>query len=202
MRSVPKLWPVNSVCVCLGGGPSLTAEDAEYCRGKSYTVAVNDSHKLAAWADVLYACDAKYWDHYEGVPSFTGLKFTLEARAERWPGVQALKRAGPHGLELDPAEGIAVGTNSGFQALGIAVQLGATHIILLGYDMMVGPHGRTHWFGKHPRPLECRADYNLFIASFATAVVPLREAGIRVTNCSRQTALDCFERMPLQEALP
>ena len=44
---VPSLCPGGTV-VCLGGGPSLHADDVDYCRGKATVVAINDS--LAAGA--------------------------------------------------------------------------------------------------------------------------------------------------------
>lgn len=164
-------------------------------------MAISDAHRLAPWADAVHSSDEKWWSCYFGLPAFTGLKFTLEAKAERWPGVQALRRAGQNGLELNPAEGIKTGGNSGMQAINIAVQLGAVRVILLGYDMAPGPKGRTHFFGKHPASLERLSPYASFIASFQTMVEPLRKAGVNVVNCSRASALTCFERMPLDEAL-
>jgi hypothetical protein len=36
---------------------------------------------------------------------------------------------------------------------------------------------------------------------FPTIVAPLQNRQIDVVNCSRQTALTCFPRVPLEEAL-
>lgn len=203
MYSLVRQWPGDTV-VCLAGGPSLTAGDVDFCRGKARVVAVNDAYRLAPWADVLYACDFKWWEHHQGVPLFAGLKLTLEAKAERWDGVKALRRAGPDGLELDPAEGITTGgsgSNSGFQAINVAVQLGASRVVLLGYDMQLGPKGRSHWFGKHPRGLQKDACFSSFRSAFNSMVKPLRQAGVEVLNCSRETALTAFPRAALADVL-
>lgn len=193
---VPRLWPASTI-VCLGGGPSLTAEDVEACRGRAQVIAINDAYRLAPWADVLYAADAKWWKWHTGVPSFTGLKYSLQPTAAQWPGVQVLQNTGERGLEVDP-RGLRTGRNSGFQAMNLAVHLGARRIVLLGYDMQRAGR-QEHWFGDHPD--RGHSPYGTFVPAFATLLEPLRALGVEVLNCSRVSALTCFLRSPLAEAL-
>jgi len=195
---VPVLCPGGTV-VCLGGGPSLTREDVEACRGKATVLAINDAYRLAPWADVLYGADSKWWGWHKGVSSFAGLKFSLQPDAGQWPGVQVLRNTGEGGLELDPS-GLRTGRNSGYQAINLAVHLGATRVLLLGYDMGPGPKGETHWFGDHPD--RNVSPYTTFLARFEAIVEPLRQLGVEVINCSRRTALTVFPCQPLEEALP
>lgn len=202
--SVERIWPGETI-VILGGGPSLTREDAEYCRGKAKVIAIKEAAVCsfpgivppAPWADVLYACDAKWWLFEKGATGFPGLKFAL-APQHAWPGVQALKNTGSDGLELDPA-GLRTGNNSGYQAINLAVHLGAARVLLLGFDMWSGPDGEHNWFGPHPNHV--RSPYPLFLQRYASIVEPLTAAGVEVINCSRQTQLKAFPRMPLEEAL-
>jgi hypothetical protein len=196
--AVPRLWP-GATIVCLGGGPSLTREDVDYCRGRARVVAVNDAYRLAPWADVLYACDAKWWAWHQGVPTFTGLKYALERQAATWPGVQVLENTGHDGLEPKPT-GVKTGRNSGYQAINVAVHLGAARIVLLGYDMMRGPKDLEHWFGNHPNGQ--RSPYLAFAQKFACLVKPLQALGVEVINCSRRTALTVFPRQSLELTLP
>lgn len=199
VASVPRLFPDQTV-VCLASGPSLTSKDVDYCRGKAPVVAVNDTHRLAPWADVMYACDWKWWNEYDGVTEFAGLKYTLEKRAsEQWPGVQLLGRSGDDGICLDPSE-LAGGTNSGYQAVNLAVHLGAKRIALLGYDMQAGASG-DHFFGTHPPNLKRTLDFAMWRSYFESMVEPLRALRVSVVNCTRDTALTCFPRMALREAL-
>lgn len=190
--AVPRIW-TQATAVCLGCGPSLTQADVDYCRGKAKVIAVNTSYELAPWADVLYACDGKWWFWHRGVPTFQGLKFALERGAGQWKGVQVLENTGIEGLETAPT-GLKNGRNSGYQALGLAVHLGATRILLLGYDM----HG-SHWFGQHPDGRQ--SPYQDFLKRFPTLLAPLARLGVTVINCTPKSRLTCFPQMPLREAL-
>jgi hypothetical protein len=194
---VPQLCPGGTV-VCLAGGPSLTQADVDYCRGKATVIAINDAYKLAPWADVLYACDKRWWDWHKGAGSFKGLKYALQRPALKWPGVHILQNTGPHGLELK-RNAVRNGKNSGYQAINVAVHLGAKRIVLLGYDMHIPQGGPSHWFGEHP--LGGPPPVRSFRGLFRGLVKPLQELGIEVVNCSRVTELDAFPRQPLESVL-
>lgn len=194
--TVPKILDRETV-VCLGGGPSLTPADVDYCRHRAFVIAINDAYRLAPWADVLYASDAHWWQWHQGVSSFAGPKYALQLAARRWPGVRVLDNAGVSGLSLNP-QALKNGRNSGYQAINLAVLLGAGMIVLLGYDMQ-RTGGRSHWFGDHPYPVS--SPYQAFRGHFASLVGPLADLGIPVINCSRETALEVFPRQRLEETL-
>lgn len=197
---VEKIW-LGETVVILGGGSSLTREDVDFCRGKARVIAIKEAVQLAPWADALYAADYKYWSFYKGVPEFRGLKFAIEQTETppiEWPDVQVLRNTGEHGLELDPS-GLRTGFNSGYQALNLAVHLGAARIVLLGFDCWRGPTGEQNWFGAHPN--HTQSPYPIFLQAFATIAEPLAEAGVDVVNASRFTVLTSFPRVPLEEAL-
>lgn len=191
---VPRLWPGGTVA-CLGGGPSLTQADVDYVRDRAHVIAVNDSYRLAPWADVLYACDSKwwFWNWAKGAKDFAGLKFALDPGARRYPGVQVLRNTGDKGLELDPT-GLRAGRNSGYQAINLAVHFGARRVILLGYDMRGG-----HWHSGHPDG--SAPPFSICLARFETLAGPLMKAGVEVVNCSPRTALKTFPCVALREAL-
>lgn len=197
--TVPRLLPNGGTVVCLGGGPSLTPDDVTYCRGKATVIAINDAYKLAPWADVLYACDARWWNWHRGVTSFTGLKFSLQKAAAGWKGVGVLKRTGDYGLERKP-HAIRAGRNSGYQAVNIAWHLGATRILLLGYDMQIAQGKPTHWFGEHPN--KTPPPVQSFRGPFRSLPPILKDFNLEIINCTRETALPYFPRMPIDEALP
>lgn len=196
---VPALCPGGTV-VCLGGGPSLHPADVDACRGKATVIAVNDAWRLAPWADALIASDLSWWNHYKGVPGFTGLKFCVQPGADKWPGVMVLRNTGVDGIETDPT-GLRTGRNTGAAAINLAVHFGAARVLLLGYDMDATDDAHSHWFGAHPKGLRGGSPYALFRQMFAAMVQPLQAAGIEVINCSRHTALTCFPRRPLAEVL-
>lgn len=206
MITVPKLWPDSTIAL-LATGPSLTQEDVQYVRGKCPVIAINDSHLLAPWADVLYSSDRSWWPHYKGVPSFQGMRYGVgsgmgKANPYRLhPEITVLRNDGWTGLSLDPS-GLKTGRNSGYAAIGLARHFGAKRILLLGYNCGL-LHGKHHFFGNHPPNLQQTASlYPNFRRAFETLVEPLEAEGISVVNCTPQTSLTCFPVMPLKEALP
>lgn len=197
--TVPRLWD-GETAVCVATGPSLTPADVEACRGRAKVIAIKDAIDLAPFADVLYGCGAdsgQWWPRNgDRLASFLGLRFTLDPVAARW--AQVLKVGPETGLSHDPTT-ICHGRNSGYQALNLAVLLGATRILLLGYDMQPGPRGESHVHGDHP--WRAQLPFDAFLRDFASIVTPLAAAGVQVINCTRRTALTVFPQLTIEEAL-
>lgn len=194
MTPVPRLWPGATIAI-LANGPSLTRADVDAVAGLR-TIAIKDAIRLKPDADVLYACDAKWWKHYEKTLTFAGPRYALDPKAAPWATV--LKNTGEVGLELNPS-GLRTGKNSGFQAVNLAVHLGAARILLLGYDMRP-VSGKHYWFGTHPYHT-VENPYLHFRELFRTIVAPLKAAGVEVVNVTPGSALDAFPRVPLAQAL-
>lgn len=92
------------------------------------------------------------------------------------------------------------GGNSGYQAINLAYLWGARAIVVLGLDCGAGPDGEAHWFGQHTHPnLGKHQPYDTWRAKFPLLARDLEIEGVRVINASRRTALDCFERMALED---
>lgn len=188
-----------STWFCLASGPSMCAEDAEAVRGHGKVIAIGNTGELAPFADVLYSADASWWRHYgERHAGFTGRRAAL-AQDKLPAGVEGLPYRNAPGLGLDM---LHTGQNSGYQAINLAFLDGATTIVLLGYDMQHAG-GRKHWHADHPRPL---GNFNpgmpqLCAPKFTPLARDLAARGIRCINASRETALTCFERIPLPDVL-
>lgn len=201
--TVPRCWPGETV-VCLGTGPSLTVDDVESCRDRARVIAIKDAVRIAPWADVLYCGDEKWWPHHGPSLTFPGRRYALvasQAQADAIaPFADLLRYTGPDGIETDPS-GLRSGSQSGYQAIGLAVHLGAARIVLLGYDMRGGANGRVHFFGAHAHDSKKPTPWQQRPELFQTLVPALEARGIAIVNASRVTALDCFPRMPLAEAL-
>ncbi len=201
--TAPCLWP-GETFACLGGGPSLTAAQVRALRDKTRTIAVNDAWRLAPWAEVLYACDGRWWRKHGGVPAFKNLKVTLSNSADLvrdWPAIGILENTGTGGLERDP-RGLRTGRNGGYQAINLAVHLGARRILLLGYDMKPGADGRTHWFGDHEDwPTRPNLFRDIFLPHFEGLAHALDAIGVSVVNCTPGSALDVFPKASLDQVL-
>lgn len=184
--------------VCIGTGPSLTVEDVNACRGQ-HVIAIKDAIQLVPWADVLYCGEDRWWSHHGTSLTFSGLRYTLHHACGQW--AQVLRFGAYDGLCESP-DSLASGHHSGYQAVNLAVHLGAKTIVLLGYDMGARADGRTHWFGEHPyqrRKAGCSLGERVDV--FLSMLEPLKRLGVRVLNASRETALTMFPRVSLAEAL-
>jgi hypothetical protein len=209
----PELWPASTI-VCIGGGPSLTREQVESVRGRARVIAINDAYKLAPWADVLYFCDCKWWRwHAKHLGSWQGLIVRLQGgehdfgdkrikvmRNMDLPPAPGKGKGDRKGGLSDQRDGLRTGANSGFQAIGLAVHLGAKRIVLLGYDMQASGT-KTHWFGDHPGGTSAKV-YDVMLPHFQTLVAPLAKRGIEIVNATPGSRLSAFPRKALAEALP
>ena len=103
----------------------------------------------------------------------------------------------PPGMDLESVEYIACFGNSGIGSIGLAIYGGASNIILVGYDCQI-TNGKVHWHGNHPNGLANATrlkDWPKTFAKFAKTVT------VPIFNASRLTALDCFERVKLEDVL-
>jgi hypothetical protein len=206
----PRIWPGRAF-VILASGPSLSEGDVETVRlaqsaGRVITIAINTTIRRAPWADVLYACDEKWWLASPEAAAFPGLKFglRLDTEAAAIPGVRLLCYREPRvsGLESDPAY-LATGGSSGYQAINLACHLGARRIVLLGFDCGADAMGRRHWHDDHAYPLR-NPDDGLFAKwrqAFDTLPPALAGIGVEIVNCSRLTTIAAFARADLETTL-
>lgn len=194
----------GSTVVCIASGPSLTAQDCELVRrwrfsGESRRVIViNTSFRLAPWADVLYACDRQWWREYgdEARAVVTGELWSQDQKATCVNRIESVRLPG---LGRRPGL-IHQGGNSGHQVVNLAYQAGCDRIVLLGYDMQE-TGGQRHWHPDHPDALNFPGRFAEWVKSFEILARDLREEGVEVINASRETALSCFRRMPLEQVL-
>lgn len=193
--TVPTLY-TGETCAILATGPSLTREQAIYARKHWRIIAINDAWRLCPDADILHACDSKWWHHHKEALSFEGIKVTLDQNT-RFSKVHCLRHDGVEGFNPNP-EYLRTGKNSGFQAVHLAMHFGFQRIVLLGFDMCE-KKGKSHYFGDHPAPLQRKSPYDLFIRYFESLVAPLNTRGIEVINATPDSALPWFQMKNLSE---
>lgn len=165
----------------LATGQSMTQAVADSVNGRCKVVAVSNAYKLAPWANAMVSCDASWWKNNREALDFQGRKFTSA------PDFQGLS-------ELERVPGVTSGTNSGLLGLMVAVQLGATRILMLGYDMQ-----GTHFFGPHPAPLRNAnaARFEVFKKQFER----YKPRGVEILNCTPGSALKAYPMADLHESL-
>jgi hypothetical protein len=189
-------------CLIVASGPSAALQPVTSARGHCRVIAINNSWRLAPWADALYASDGEWW-RAGGGDEFTGLKVSRSDHA----GVRQVRlRAEPGGrwcnrILTDHAGEVGAGGSSCFQALNLAVQFGARCIALVGCDGRVdlGNHWHPDHAGELRNPHQATAD--LWVRSFDDAAEELGSLGVEVTNCSPVSALTKFKKASLADWL-
>lgn len=209
---------MGTEAVLLATGPSLAEADVERVRlardrrPDLKVVAINDAYRLAPWADVVYAADAAWWAHHAAeVRELPGELWTQGVHAGLGPKPAKAFASLKDRLNVVPSQRkdvpsfdpgvISQGGNSGFQAVNLAVLMGAVRVLLLGFDMGLGPDGERHFFGKHPPGLHMDSPYPIFIRAFERAAPVYAQRGIVILNASRRSALKCFRQVKLEAHL-
>lgn len=203
-RPFPK-WP-GDIVVVAASGPSQRQEDIDEARGKARLIVINETWRLAPWADALYACDGRWWRARGPAPeAFGGLRFQGHVTREEQqvePGcIHCGVTSGRNAMDFG-GRVLAGGGNSGFQALNLAAVTGARRVVLLGYDMALA-EGATHWHGDHGHGMSNPSiGFLRNSARILDQQAPvLRRAGVEVLNATRTTALTAFRRVTIKEAL-
>lgn len=199
------MWQ-GQTAFCIAGGASLCKEQTKYTIDHK-VIAVNDAYKIVPHANILYACDRQWWEWHNGCPKFGGYKLQHDhavhddttGNIPPYPAIDVILSSGLSGFDDNPAR-IRTGGNSGYQALHIAMHLGAKKIILLGYDM----HAKgikSHWFGEHPNGRQSDSRYADWLKEFPALQAAATLRNQQIINCTPNSDLKCFPMMSIEDAL-
>jgi hypothetical protein len=198
-------------CVAIvAAGPSAKTVGVEKLKNRIHVIVINESYQLCPWADILYSCDADWWNlRRKEIAKFKGIKLTMNdpIHGSKLHGIDGLNRltipqhcnVWVNDLLLDKPGVIGSGGHSGFQMINQCVQFGATGICLIGFDMNAG--GGLHWHGNHPSPLRNPDDARFWQWRIDTEKIAprLKTLDIDVVNCSITSALTVFPKMTIDQ---
>jgi hypothetical protein len=210
-----------SAVIIIAGGPSLTKADVELCEKSGLPMmGINNAYLITDKLKYHYACDTKWWKWAysagEDAPPYPPQDYTKKFSLQRefnpksreknidpgWPGVFQMRMAERQGLSTTWPY-VCWGGNSGYQAINLAYLLGYKRIILLGYDMK--PNGKqSHWHKDHifsGSTNPCKGTFIRWLMDFQALAGSINKTDATVVNATRSTALDCFPKMPLEDAL-
>ncbi|MBZ9759480.1 hypothetical protein LB553_01075 [Mesorhizobium sp. CA8] len=139
------------------------------------------------------------------MPEFDGLKLCF--RDNGLAGFHDIRRIEINRredkLQLGRIGLVGNGGNSGFQALNLAVQFGAKRILLIGLDMSLS--GGVHWYGPNKWPNANNpndSNFKRWIDAFEGSAALLKSMGVEIINCSMNSAIQCFPKRSLEDAIP
>lgn len=224
-------WEGETVAILGGGPSMTSAHvelvrEAHAAR-RLRCVAINDAYLWADFADLLYAADASWHrDHTIGIDK-SELRLTAAQVRERYQSFVGLRCAnedqlkGPSGLDelgddrihvvrnadiglvrsynMAPRADLTCGYNSLHQGMNIAIVAGVKRCLLLGCDGG-SVDGRTHFHGGHGKPID-PSFWEQMRTAFSVAEHALKAMGVEVINCSVNSRIDSFPKMPLESAL-
>lgn len=149
-------------------------------------IVVNTSYQIAPWADALFALDVDWWKTYlkDVQANFEGKLLSSNSILNQ-QSVCRVQEAASYG-------------NSGAAAIAAAFAGGAKRVVMLGYDCQ-RTNAKAHWHGDHPKHLGNAGKMELWHEGFER--IAKRYSYCEIVNASRETALNCFKRMSLEDAL-
>lgn len=205
--------------VIVGTGPSLTADVIQQLqRTRLPLFGCNNTYQVLKLRALL-ACNPEWWDYY--YPRDINLrlgtfgKWTWDKPTAEKYGLAYIRGEWAEGLSKNP-EVIHYGHSSGYQLIGLALHHGVTEFVLIGFDLAYrGGYsgiaqkpgiGRHFWAGgEYPPELQHwtktdigpNGELNGLLKCYRT--IKPADYGIRIINCSPNSALDFFETGALEE---
>ena len=190
----------------LGGGPSLPA----LLKGKKFkcpVIAINDAFRLYPEADMLFFGDTKwYWWNREDIKTFKGLKVTCDRRrvpskvddgkeiyppVNGVPDINIVRHGNNWGVCSEDNRKIFFNSSSGGAAIGLAWRLGATKVVLVGYDMRL-VKGERNW-RRHPNQSSGpQKGYENFLRPFDAIAADAKRLKLEIVNATPGSGLDHF----------
>lgn len=224
--NIPKLWEGETVFI-LGGGASIISQFGipsdlvkQVRAGKlpmsiysNYFEALHDKHvigvnavfQLGDWLDAIYFIDKDFMLTWRNKlskypnPVYSPLPYT---EGESW--CHTLKGTSKFGICEKPHT-VGFNHNSGAGAINLAYHMGAAKIVLIGFDMKTIAR-KQHFHGAYinselPRTAETKMEYSKHLQVFPQIKKDADRLGVEIINTSLKSALDMFEKMPLEEVL-
>lgn len=186
-------------------GPSLSGVDLGPLRN-SPIIAVNNSFRAipaGAPKAILYFCDLKWWGWYGKDADYLAWDRLIVSQEKEMRSrdvrVKIVNASGPDGLDLRPWC-VKTGKNGGYQALNLAVNMGARRIVFFGLDMGASPDGRVHWHKEHERPTPAEVFGRVMLPKFEAVAPSLEMLGIEVFNASEFSHLEAFPKITQERA--
>jgi hypothetical protein len=178
-------WSGRTVA-CLASGPSLALEDCETVRAAGLTTVVtNTTYQKCPWAQMIFGFDMTWWTWHLREVIATSAQALRICNYERNGTIDANTHPRYRNFK-----------NSGASAISLAIACGAERIVMLGYDCQK-TGGKWHHHADHPEGRNC-ATMLKWPQQFAELA---KWATVPILNASRETALTCFPRVSIDEAM-
>lgn len=150
------------------------------------------------WTSAVWFGDSRWLDwHHKYLKGFSGIIAHCAPRHEKNQSLFYYKRGKQSGIDQRPSF-VAWNKSSGGSAINFAYHLGASKIVLLGYDMHK-VDGKTNWHDDHPS--HNKDPYWRFLRPFPFIAKDAESLNLTIINATPGSAIDCFPIMTLENYL-
>ena len=202
IRSIPRIWP-DSTIIVIGGGPSVAKVDMDLLFNPKFrTIGVNHSFLLGP-VDLLWFGDFSWYQaNQEAVHDFAGLKCTCATQLPEkpWPDIKRVRRCavakgesreGLFGIEASAPDRVRWNHNSGASAINVAYHLGASRVVLVGFDMR-RIKGKSHYHDHYPEHDNVKDRYEKHLRCFDQIAADAKVLGLEILNCTPGSVIKQF----------
>lgn len=205
--SLPRIYEGKTVFV-IGGGPSLKHMDLKPIHNRP-VLGCNDAFRLGTWVDWLVFADKRWWgwnqDELAKWPNrdrvICCVPQLLDGRPDKWPWLKILRRdEARFGLSTEQ-DTLCWNRGCGGAAINAAYLLGATRIVLLGFDMRINTAGEHNWHDNHKVKERPQIYQNSMIPFLKPMSDAMKVTGLQIANATPGSALTLFPMVSLEELL-
>lgn len=194
--SIPREWE-GERCFILCNGESIRSQRHLIPQLNGRIIAIKEAVRLRPDADVFFVARQRVDDIMPDLfPIFRGKYVIARNKVPvNYPDyVKMVSRTKDHARLCDDPQ-LVCGFDSGTSAINIAYHFGATEIVLLGMDM----RGNRWCNGefRHPVPHIPESDHARHSSVLPAIAKDAKSKGLRIVNCSPDSAVECFEKQPL-----
>lgn len=222
---IPKIWQDGTAWI-IGGGTSILDEFgipldlarkviqgelplSEYSKylepiHDKHTIGVNHAFLIGNWIDVFYFSDTAMWDNdklTEQMMEYRGLRITNNAvytdKMYDQTGLRYVKRSEKrYGLSKE-TDAVCFNNNTGLSAIDLAYHFGAKRIILLGFDMTIGPlNSHIHSINTRlSRGEDPTKSFKRHMLSVGNIWKDAQDNGIEILNASQISKIPLFPKV-------
>lgn len=193
---VPAEW-VGERCFIICSGESVGPQKPQIRQLKGRFIAVKHGVLIRPDADVLFLSGERSPDiGLSLIPLFAGQYIISRSRSNpAFPdSVKVVTRTKDHEHLCELRDHVC-GYDVGTSAINLAYHFGATEIVMLGYDMK-GKH-----FCKHPLGHIPQEHFDRHMGPLEALARDCAAKGVRVVNCSPDSAVTAFERGRMEDYL-
>ena len=184
-------------CFIIGGGPTVLTHNLDRLAGE-LTIGVNRAYDVY-YPSILCALDPQFYEWAEdGVFGiFSEMRYRSYPGTKAWAQVRkdtSINASGIYNIENTDCRI----NNSGQSAINLAIELGASPIYLIGFDLKGSP---TNFHDGYPTGASSNV-YEGYVKSIESSVPErAKEYGVEIINLSTDSALTAFTFADFDEVL-